>query len=584
MHPSSPKKNQYLQTNQALQLIESSPDGSKYEGTKGKPIKLEANYLKLDVSELLPTAYHYDVKFDPIAPKKFLPNALSTFMQTYFKGILYAFDNRSSFYTNHLLVVDGTPVEGQREHEETVTAVLGDRSKDFKVKIKFAAEIDLSVLHDFWHSDYQRNERPSTAIQCLDVILRTAFKSLIESRQAVNAGRALYFPNSLLGRPDLGEGMELWLGLFQSAVLGRRSLYLNVDAAHKAFPSAIPILDILASFTRDKRRPEQLDYNLENKLNEYLRMLTIEYQPGADPPKTFGYNGLVPNDNGRGFKSARSAIFVSNGEHMSIQEYFRRKGITLSYPDLPVLHVGSRARTIYLPLELCRISAGQATNRKLTPMCVSKMIKFSATSTDERKRKIMDLLKRIDYASDNGVKGFGIDVEKGFQNVNGRIIDPPSIKYKDSNVRPSKGAWNGGNFIETQMQPIKWAIINCDPLNERGYGTKSNAINNLSKLILNQAGRQGMQLAPFNMTSDSVEINMMRPRPNELEKEFDRLSKSGYKLVFVVIIDRNDCYAKVKQAAELRVGILTQCIKAFTLEKRMNDQTMGNILLKVNAK
>ena len=41
--------------------------------------------------------------------------------------------------------------------------------------------------------------------------------------------------------------------------------------------------------------------------------------------------------------------------------------------------------------------------------------------------------------------------------------------------------------------------------------------------------------------------------------------------------------AKVKQLAELTVGVLTQCIKARTMQ-RMNPSTCSNILLKVNSK
>lgn len=40
---------------------------------------------------------------------------------------------------------------------------------------------------------------------------------------------------------------------------------------------------------------------------------------------------------------------------------------------------------------------------------------------------------------------------------------------------------------------------------------------------------------------------------------------------------------QVKQVAELTVGCLTQCIKGKTMFK-MNPATVGNILLKVNAK
>lgn len=561
-------------------MIESSPDGKLYEGKLGKPCKLEVNYLKIDAKNLLAKAFHYDVEFTPNLPKKMLPTALNTFMQTHFARYQFAFDGRCNFYTNRLLEINKNVCQ---EYEQTVTAVMGDRSREFKVKIQFATEVDMSVLRNFWHKDYQRNERPSQAIQCLDVILRTVFKSLTNSGAAVNVGRALYFAPD--GRPlSLGEGMELWLGLFQSAVLGRQSLYLNVDVAHKAFPSSISIYDVLKSFDRNGQVPPRLSPQQEKQLNEYLKMLTIAYKPNNTTPlKTFGYNGLVYDENNKA-RGANTAVFVdSEGKKMTVEKYFKDvKKITLKYPELPVLHVGSRTRNIYLPLELCGIPAGQATNRKVTPNCVAAMIKYSATSTDDRKRKIMDLLRRIDYASQNGeVKGFGINVEKGFQKVDGRLIDPPNIRYINGEDRPAKGVWRGKNFMETQTQPIKWAIINCDDR------TDGRAIKNLSDTILNEAGRQRMRLNAFNMENDSVNVNMMRARPNELDQIFGQLSKAGYALVFVVIIDRNDCYAKVKQAAELRVGILTQCIKSNTVYRMGSgnpQMTMGNIMLKVNAK
>lgn len=41
--------------------------------------------------------------------------------------------------------------------------------------------------------------------------------------------------------------------------------------------------------------------------------------------------------------------------------------------------------------------------------------------------------------------------------------------------------------------------------------------------------------------------------------------------------------AAVKQASELKIGVLTQCIKSKTIFK-MNRSTAGNILLKINSK
>lgn len=137
--------------------IESSPDGTVYQGTKGRKCSLEVNCLQILVDTLIPTAFHYDVEFTPDVPKKLLPTALDTLMATYFPEVFFAFDGRKNFYTNVMLEVKGAILDGSFERE--VEAVLGDRSRKFKVKVKFATEVDLSVLRSYQNSQFQHNDK-----------------------------------------------------------------------------------------------------------------------------------------------------------------------------------------------------------------------------------------------------------------------------------------------------------------------------------------------------------------------------------------------------------------------------------------
>lgn len=137
--------------------IESSPDGTVYQGTKGRKCTLEVNYLQILVNKLIPKAFHYDVEFTPDIPKKLLPKALDKLMLTYFSGIFFAFDGRKNFYTNKMLEVKGVTLDGTFEQE--VEAVLGDRSKTFKVKVKFATVVDMSVLRSYQDRQYQYNDK-----------------------------------------------------------------------------------------------------------------------------------------------------------------------------------------------------------------------------------------------------------------------------------------------------------------------------------------------------------------------------------------------------------------------------------------
>jgi hypothetical protein len=50
-------------------------------------------------------------------------------------------------------------------------------------------EVDLSVLKNYSHPSLQHNEKPSQAIPCLGVLLRTGFKPLTVAGRAVAAGK-----------------------------------------------------------------------------------------------------------------------------------------------------------------------------------------------------------------------------------------------------------------------------------------------------------------------------------------------------------------------------------------------------------
>lgn len=556
-------------------VIESSPDGRVYEGTRGEKCTVEVNYATIALKNLPKNAFHYDVTFLPDTPKKMLAAALEAFMRKFFPGSTYGFDGRKNIYTAKELVRNGTIIE---QFKEKIEAHLLDRKKEFEITIKYAATVDMSVLLNYTNRMYQTEDRPSSAIQVLDIILRSAFRRNIENNSAIQAGRAVYFVPNRNDENDLGDGMELWYGLFQSAILGRAKIYMNVDVLHKAFPSALPLMEFLRTLNRDSRDtsiPSFLNDQQKNKLKEFLAMLSIGYRISPNEPlKTYGFNGVG--------EEASRAMFMYQGRRMSVQEYFEKvKHIKLRFPNLPVLWVGSRSKPpeerTYLPIEFCEIPPGQATNKKCTPNCVRGLIRYSATSSDLRKRKIQDLLRRIDYKSDPTIMGFGIDIDKNFQKTDARVIDPPSLLYSGNmSVTPQRGVWAEKNFIEVDNTRIKWCILNCD------NRTTLQTIDGFKRLIIQEAKRQRIFLD--DMQTSEIKNFDLRDRRNSLSNVLDDIKSKGYKFVVVIVTEQDNNYARVKQAAELQVGILTQCIKSVTLLKRMNPSTVKNILLKLNAK
>lgn len=92
------------------------------------------------------------------------------------------------------------------------------------------------------------------------------------------------------------------------------------------------------------------------------------------------------------------------------------------------------------------------------------MIREAATTTDVRKRKIMTILRKINYNNCPTIKQFGLHVNLEFTEVDARVLDPPEIGYAAGRVvRPMQGTWRAENLKYIDPRPVhKWGFLNLD--------------------------------------------------------------------------------------------------------------------------
>lgn len=96
-------------------------------------------------------------------------------------------------------------------------------------------------------------------------------------------------------------------------------------------------------------------------------------------------------------------------------------------------------------------------------MQTRNMIKVAATSTDVRRDKIMDMLRRISHNQSPALNQFGINVGNEFLNVPARVLDAPTLQYKNSTVRPAKGQWRIDNLqFLNPMTLTRYAVLVMD--------------------------------------------------------------------------------------------------------------------------
>ncbi|CAH1181008.1 unnamed protein product [Phyllotreta striolata] len=528
-------------------------------GTVGRIIPLESNHLALNLGKV-DSVVHYDVNLVPDTPKRFLREVMELCRKKLYPKRYPAFDGRKNLYSTTLLPF------GEAIKTEIVICDPDGKEKKYAVEIKFANMVDMRAMKDLTLS----LETPRDALQVIDIVLRHGVASRL-----IPAARSFFIkPQEII---DLGEGMEMYHGFYQSAIRGWKP-FLNVDVAHKAFPKGMRlpdlIIDLLSSynrpFPRDDLNKPLTALNVKT-VEKFLKTLRIVYEipRNAGSKRTYRVNGLQDCADRKTFTSDK-------GEAMTITEYFRKyKSYTLRFPKLPTVWVGDKQRKnpILLPMEFCTLEESQVVNRKMTENQTSTMIKSSATSTTIRKQKIMKGLSEANYNADNTVKEFGFSVSNQFCQLNGRVLPPPKLGYQNSKeVRPFKGVWRGDRFFNG-VTIDNWTIAHA------GTNPRPNDLSNLENTLYSCANQVGITLS----NKASKPYLYLGDRLDQIKSNLQKVKDYRYNVIFVVVPNSGPHYSYVKTAAEIKVGFLTQCLKAKTLFK-MNPQTATNIWLKVNAK
>jgi len=551
-------------------------DDKMMVGVRGRPIEIEVNHLLLTLKNT-GFAIHYDVAFKPDVPKKMLRRAVEEMRKKHFPSRHPAFDGRKNLYSCGEL-----PFGDEIRDSVMVADEERDKPKEFDVTIKRVSEVDLSQINAYLNTGVGF---PQDAIQALDIALRNP-----AAMRFTPVGRSYFTPprGQVL---QLGNGLELWYGFYQSAILGWRP-FLNVDVAHKGFPEAKNLLDVMLIMkdkykrwddppcTMERLQKEGIGRNELDDFDKFIRGLKCQYMLPNQPNTR-----RVHKMNGCKEACSKFRFSLDNGKTMTIGEYYEKeKRYRLRFPNLPAISVGQPERNVCLPPELCTILPGQVTNRKMDETQTAAMVKAAARPCDERKRKIMEAMQMAGFNKDPCIKEFGITVAQEFHKVKARVLDAPNLEYGNNRkVRSRAGVWRADQFLKAETL-ARWVVLTVCRSGDEGR------LRQFARTLMQQGQQLGMNISePFKYVVLANQENIGRASGDQLKRillpHFQRYKTEGAQLVVVIIPERPaEFYGKVKLAAEVDVGLLTQCLKENTAFRKMNPATAGNILLKINAK
>jgi len=299
-------------------------------------------------------------------------------------------------------------------------------------------------------------------------------------------------------------------------------------------------------------------------------------------------------------KAAKEEMINVEGKNVSVAKYFQMQyGAELKYPNLPCLWVGSRDRSTFIPMEFCMMTSQPMPRRKKLPDdAIATMIRQTAVKPLDRQKKILEGLDKNNarYKNDPYANEFGISVSGTMTKLTGRILDPPSIEYKDNgkdkNIvtinKSNPGKWfQDRNTYLNGSEVGNWSVLDMSQLSEAQYKEVVQGFvavgkdNGIKFSGLDKVWRVSASMRDMDEALATIEDSLVR-----IGHHFD---SSGKKLDFVLIIfpfKAGGLYDKIKHLGDMKLNITTQCCLRNNLYKggNLNKQVIANVCMKINSK
>jgi len=531
-------------------------------GKDGRKIQIKTNFFEL---RSFPdwNLFQYDVS---IAPGERIPPSLARdifkrLLDTRFKEfgeILCFYDGRA-----YLIAPKRLPFS-EKTFDDINVPNPADPTKErkFSFTIKFASEVNMQELVEHINGRFPGIPRP--AIQALEIVLTAHACSLYETK-----ARSFYPSINPLA---IGEGCDVWLGYRQSIKAGMGKVYLNLDVSATTFLTPGPLINYILANLGPKADIRDLQRGLPRSFDASRKLKGIRIE--VDHMKRKQKYLIV----GVSDKTAKTMTFEVEGKgKTSVANYFRSKyGITLNYPDMPLIKVGSPSKNICLPIELCSIVPGQRYMKKLSPIQTQGMIKATTQPPERRLASILHGVTASVRGDDPYAKSFGLKVNTQPVVVDARVLPPPAIGYLNDSVTPSSGAWKGKKFHKP-AKISKWSFL----VLERESFLPAADISRFVAVFTKIARECGMSIE-----DERPRIDYADSRKIDIFESVIKKIRAAHKpdIIFVVVPRQDSAvYGEIKRVCETVVDVMSQVMLAKHV-KKANDQYIRNILLKVNVK
>ncbi|KAJ7908290.1 argonaute-like protein [Mycena leptocephala] len=550
--------------------------------TGGQPVSIFVNSFATTVPSSI--IHHYDVLFisrhlalrkDSSSEDDHGPHSSSSIRcRTADLTPRCVYDGRKNIFSIRKLPFDTGSQEFDVTLADASSSTSGKGPKVYKIKLTHVAEINPEVLKRFIDGDQSHDNQVLTAITP-SLSYPFNVRSFFTNRET----------------KDIGAGLELWRGYFQSIRPAMGRMLINVDISTGTMYKPASVLGSLLSLCLDyfnKRDPNVLAPTRGFPDRERLRLqrfisgiriLTTHAGPGGEVQTPRVVKKLST-------AGASSLTFqMREGQTMTVADYFKNtQNKPLQFPEVICAEVGSGA---LIPLELCTVPPGQLMRKQVPPEKTKDVLDFATKKPHDRLQSIKNGLSVLAYGQSEYVRQFGMTVDHaaGPLKVQARVLKPPMLKYgpgsRQLTITPRDGAWN---MVDKKFfKPVsidRWVVVIYERQGRFNEGAANDMINGLCASCKDV----GITLLPTPFIFWENGQGRIADQLKAAGATCAKQKGKGPNLIVVILPEGgNDIYTSVKHFGDITMGVATQCLKSSKCF-RAKPQYYANVCLKINVK
>ncbi|CAE6485724.1 unnamed protein product [Rhizoctonia solani] len=550
-------------------------------GTAGQQLTVTTNNFKITLPEA--TFHHYDdIKSDKAMPVKWNQELIRVLQERIAPTVFTpraVYDGRKNLFASRRLPLAGGDGDSQTFDISLEPPREGGRPpKIHRVALKRVATINPVLLQRYQAGQQSIDNDVLTAVTAVNVVVRMD----PVSRYPFNT-RSFFTDKEVL---PIGGGIELWRGYFQSVRPGLASMLINIDISTGAMYSPGPMItvcqQILYNNSPNSLVPGQgLGDRDRLRLQRFLasvRFVTTHRER----------NGQVSNKPKVVKKitsqSANNLRFTnSEGNEMSVSQYFQSLGTTLQYPNYACIETSSGAA---YPIEVCSIIPGQLMRKQVPPELTNSVLTFSTKRPQERLDSIVHGHSVLQYGQSEYMREFGMHVDQHPEKCAARILPTPAINYgpnsKFRQIRPKDGSWNlrDQKFYEGAAC-TGWALVNYDT-----RGVRNDDVQGIIRGLKEQADLLGIRTISNDPVYSAPPGKRFQTRHHlqQAGGQVFQKTKAPPSLIVVILPENSaELYQAIKHFGDVSKGVATQCLKSSKC-RGAKPQYWANVCLKINAK